>query len=117
MNAETPLIPAHQELVAVWEEHMKCEFETRSAADTMRTRIEGAYVNHVPVLTGGVGLDDVKTFHDRHFIPQMPPDTDMALVSGTVGNDQIVDELILKFTHSIAMDWMLPGIGLGRRHF
>ena len=66
MNAETPLIPAHQELVAVWEEHMKCEFETRSAADTMRTRIEGAYVNHVPVLTGGVGLDDVKTFYDRH---------------------------------------------------
>ena len=67
MNAETQLIPAHQELVAVWEEHMKCEFETRSAADTMRTRIEGAYVNHVPVLTGGVGLDDVKTFYDKNY--------------------------------------------------
>ena len=40
----------------------------------------------------------------------MPPDTEMTPVSRTIGKDQIVDEMIFKFTHMIAMDWMLPGI-------
>jgi carboxymethylenebutenolidase len=40
----------------------------------------------------------------------MPPDTETILVSRTIGVDQIVDELIFKFTHSIEMDWMLPDI-------
>jgi len=31
-------------------------------------------------------------------------------VSRTIGEDQIVDEMIFKFTHTIRMDWMLPGI-------
>lgn len=110
MDTETQLTPAQQEMVATWEEHMKCEFETQSTDDTMRTMAEGAHVNHVPVLTGGVGLDAVKDFYETHFIPQMPPDTQITPVSRTVGNDQIVDEMIFKFTHSITMNWMLPGI-------
>ena len=37
-------------------------------------------------------------------------------VSRTVGKDRIVDELIHKFTHTIEMPWMLPGIKpTGRR--
>ena len=40
----------------------------------------------------------------------MPPDTEMTSVSRTIGEDQIVDEMIFKFTHTIPMDWMLPGI-------
>jgi len=31
-------------------------------------------VNHVPVVTGGVGRKQLKHFYDRYFIPQMPPD-------------------------------------------
>lgn len=115
MNAETQLTPDQRDMVAIWEKHMKCEFETRSVEDTMRTMAEGAHVNHVPVLTGGVGLDEVKSFYETHFIPQMPPDTEIIPVSRTVGNDQIVDEMIFKFTHSIAMDWMLPGLSATHR--
>ena len=40
----------------------------------------------------------------------MPPDTEMTAISRTIGNDQLVDEMIFKFTHTIRMDWMLPGI-------
>jgi carboxymethylenebutenolidase len=37
-------------------------------------------------------------------------------VSRTVGEDQLVDEMVIRFTHSIAMDWMLPGVApTGRR--
>jgi carboxymethylenebutenolidase len=46
----------------------------------------------------------------------MPPDMEMTPVSRTIGTDQLVDEMVIKFTHSIEMDWMLPGIPpTGRR--
>ena len=31
-------------------------------------------------------------------------------VSRTIGTDRLVDEMIFRFTHTIEMDWMLPGI-------
>ena len=34
----------------------------------------------------------------------------MTPVSRTIGDDQLVDEMVFKFTHSIRMDWMLPGV-------
>src|SRR5439155_13905213 len=33
-----------------------------------------------------------------------------------IGDDQLVDEMIFKFTHTIKMDWMLPGIAPTGRH-
>jgi carboxymethylenebutenolidase len=40
----------------------------------------------------------------------------MVPLSRTIGDDQLVDEMIFKFTHTIKMDWMLPGIApTGRR--
>jgi len=72
--------------------------------------VPDAYVNHVPVLTGGVGHDQVKEFYSKHFIPNIPPDTEIVPISRTIGSDRLVDEMIVRFTHSIQMDWMLPGI-------
>jgi carboxymethylenebutenolidase len=34
----------------------------------------------------------------------------MVPISRTIGNNQLVDEMVFKFTHTIRMDWMLPGI-------
>ena len=107
---ETSLTPAQQALVKTWEEHLKGEFDTKNTENTLKTMVAGAHVNHVPVLTGGVGLDEVGKFYSTHFIPQMPPDTEITLVSRTIGNEQIVDEMIFKFSHTINMDWMVPGI-------
>jgi len=44
------------------------------------------------------------------------PDTEMTPVSRTVGEDQLVDEMIFKFTHTIRMDWILPGIPPTGKH-
>ena len=104
------LSPAQQKLKDVWEEHMKCEFATKSVDDTMATMIEGGHVNHVPTMTGGVGLEGIRDFYTRFFIPQMPPDTKTTPVSRTIGETQIVDEMIFEFTHTVPMDWMLPGL-------
>src|SRR5258705_6251259 len=104
------LTSAQQRLSELWEEHVRYEFSTRNTEDTIATMVEDAYVNHIPVLTGGSGRDELRAFYSKRFIPQMPPDTEMTPVSRTIGEDQIVDEMIFKFTHTIAMDWMLPGI-------
>jgi len=97
-------------LIDIWEKHLDFEFATRDPEATLATMVEDAYVNHVPVLTGGVGKNELREFYSRHFIPKMPPDTNITLISRTVGDDRIVDEIVFQFTHTIAMDWMLPGI-------
>ena len=94
----------------VWDEHMACEFTVGDTEDTLRTMVPDAYVNHIPVLTGGVGHDELREFYSKRFIPQMPPDTEVTPVSRTIGTDQLVDEMVFKFTHTIEMDWMLAGI-------
>jgi carboxymethylenebutenolidase len=104
------LTPAQAALVQLWEEHVKHEFATRNVDETMQTMVDEPHVNHVPVLTGGVGPEEVREFYATHFIPRMPPDFGIVLVSRTVGADRIVDEMIIRFTHTVWMDWMLPGI-------
>ena len=94
----------------LWAEHIKYEFETKDYQDTLETMVADAYVNHIPTLTGGVGKEQLGEFYSKRFIPQMPPDTEMTPVSRTIGEDRLVDEMIFKFTHTIEMDWMLPGI-------
>jgi carboxymethylenebutenolidase len=104
-------LSASQELlVQLWEEHLKDEFQTRDTEETLKTMVEDAYVNHIPVMTGGVGQGALREFYGTRFIPQMPPDTEITPVSRTVGDDQLVDEMVFTFTHTVAMDWMLPGV-------
>src|SRR5512147_606356 len=101
---------AVKNLSQVWEQHTVCEFVTRDTEATLATMVDDAYVNHVPVLTGGYGKDALRTFYGRDFIPKMPPDTRLTPVSRTVGDNQLVDEMIFSFTHTEEMPWMLPGV-------
>jgi len=98
------------DLSALWEEHTKHEFATRDTEATLATMVEDAYVNHIPVMTGGNGKAALRDFYSRHFIPSMPPDTVLTPISRTVGEDQLVDEMIFSFTHTQEMPWMLPGV-------
>jgi len=97
-----------QDLVALWEEHLRGEFETRDVDATMATMVSEPYVNHIPTMAGGVGHDELKRFYKYHFIGANPPDTTIIPISRTVGEDRIVDEMIFRFTHTSAIDWMLP---------
>ncbi len=104
------------DLSALWDDHVKYEFATRDTEATLETMVEDAYVNHVPVLTGGVGRDALRDFYSKRFIPQMPPDTAMTPISRTIGKDRVVDEIVFEFTHTIRMDWMLPGVEPTGKH-
>ena len=68
------------------------------------------YVNVVPLMIGARGRDEVRDFYANHFLSQIPPDMEMVPVSRTIGQGRVVDELIMRFTHTIRMDWLLPGI-------
>ncbi|MEO8049837.1 MAG: ester cyclase [Acidobacteriota bacterium] len=98
------------DLSALWDEHTKHEFATRDTAATLATMVEDAYVNHVPVMTGGAGIAALHQFYSRDFIPSMPPDTALTPISRTIGEVQLVDEMIFSFTHSQEMPWILPGV-------
>jgi carboxymethylenebutenolidase len=103
-------MPPVNNLNELWEEHTKHEFETKNVESTLATMTDDAYVNHVPVLTGGYGKPALRAFYSRDFIPSMPPDTKLTPVSRTIGENQLVDEIIFSFTHSQEIPWMLPGI-------
>src|SRR5215467_7062872 len=107
---------AISKLEALWEEHTKHEFATRDTESTLATMVDDASVNHVPVLTGGAGKEALRAFYSRDFIPCMPPDTKLTPVSRTVGEQQLVDEMIFSFTHSQEMPWMLPGVAPTNRY-
>lgn len=99
-----------QKLLEIWEEHTRSEFESKNVDDTMETMTINPYVYNVPTMTGGEGYDGVYDFYSKYFVPKIPSDTETELVSRTISENRIVDELIFKFTHTINMDWMLPGI-------
>lgn len=109
-QSQTALNSDQQRLGNLWDEHIRDEFVVKDADVTIETMVTDAYVNHIPVMTGGYGRDELHEFYAKHFIPKMPPDTGIEPVSRTIGSDRVVDEMIFRFTHTIQMDWMLPGI-------
>jgi carboxymethylenebutenolidase len=109
-QSQPALTADQQRLAGLWDEHVRDEFVIRDADVTIETMVADAYVNHVPVLTGGYGRDQLRSFYAAHFIPKMPPDTSIEPVSRTIGPDRVVDEMIFRFTHTMQMDWMLPGV-------
>ena len=107
---DTTYTPDEQRLIDIWEDHLRFEFADRDAAATVATMADDNYVNHIPVMTGGRGRDEMLEFYGQHFIPKMPADTRLTPISRTVGQGRVIDEMIFAFTHDIEMDWMLPGI-------
>jgi len=98
------------ELSRLWEQHTSHEFVTRDTESTLTTMVDDAYVNHIPVMTGGSGKSALREFYSKQFIPNMPPDTTLTPISRTIGENQLVDEMIFSFTHTQEMPWMLPGV-------
>ncbi|KAJ3566964.1 hypothetical protein NP233_g6663 [Leucocoprinus birnbaumii] len=100
----------HFDLEAIWDEHCYFEFEVRSVAKTMATMVQEPYVNHIPTMTGGIGRTALTNFYRDHFIFSNPDDSNLQVISRTVGADRIVDEFIFNTTHDRTVDWLMPGV-------
>jgi carboxymethylenebutenolidase len=102
--------PPDFDLGAVFDAHIEAEFATQDVDVTMATMTDDPHLSHVPVLTGGSGRDEVRHFYANYFVGHWPADTKITRVSRTVGQERVVDELIVSFTHDVEMPAMLPGI-------
>src|SRR6478735_6274918 len=99
------------DLARTFDAHLQAEFQDLDLEATMATMSEkDPYVHHVPTITGGNGREGVRRFYDGHFIGQWPDDTTTRQISRTIGPHQVVDELIMSFTHDRVLEIMLPGI-------
>ena len=101
---------SEETLSSAWDQHLASEFAAKSPEQALATMTAKPYVNVVALMIGGRGRDEVRDFYASHFLSQIPPDMETVPVSRTIGQGRIVDEMIMRFTHSIQMDWLLPGI-------
>ena len=99
-----------QAMVNLWEDHVRYEFEDHDVDSTLTTMTDYPHIINIPTIAGGKGVDGVREFYKHSFLHNMPDDMTSILISRTVGDHQIVDETILKFTHTVEMPWILPGI-------
>ncbi|WP_447973587.1 nuclear transport factor 2 family protein [Nitrospira sp. Kam-Ns4a] len=104
------------DLGAVFDAHVQHEFVDHDVEATMRTMTAQPYLLHLPTLTGGAGAGEVRGFYERYFVGKWPADTKVVRVSRTVGQDQVVDELVMSFTHDVPLDFMLPGVPPAGKH-
>jgi carboxymethylenebutenolidase len=104
------LTSKHRRMLSVWQQHLFAEFELKSTEAAIATMTENPHVLLIPSGTGGVGNEGVRDFYANHFIPNIPPDFELIPVSQVFAKDRIVEELVVRFTHTLTMDWMLPGL-------
>ena len=110
------LAPDQQAMLATWQQHTYAEFELKDADAALATMTEDPYVLAIPCGTSGSGRAGVHEFYANHFLPNIPPDFELTSLSQTFGTDRIVEEFVIRFTHTLDMGWMLPGVpATGRR--
>lgn len=71
------------------------------------------HLTYSPILTGYSPPhtpSSLLKFYTHLYIPGLPPSFTSQLLSRTIGSDRIVDEVMVSFTHSITMKWILPGV-------
>lgn len=104
------LTPKQQAMVDLFQKHVDAEL-AGDIETTMATMTANPHLHNVANMMGGVGKDGVRRFYSNHLVGKFfPPDVEMIRVSLTVGDEQIVEELVIKFTHTVAVEWMLPNV-------
>lgn len=104
-----------EELAHLWDSHNAAEFLSKDAEAALESMVEDPYVTILANGGGGQGKEQVRAFYADVLIPHWPDDAQMQPVNRVLGQDQLVDELHLSFTHAKQMDWLLPGASASNR--
>ena len=102
--------PDQQTMLATWQQHTYAEFVLKDANAALATMTENPYVLLIGSGVVRVGRAAVRQFYADKFLPNIPPDLETTTVSQTFGVDRIAEEMAVRFTHTIEMDWLLPGV-------
>lgn len=106
----TKLTDAEKRLISVWEAHTAAELETKDADAAVAVMTDDVVLTHVPSGTGATGKEALRAFYAEIFIPQWPADFELRLLTRSVGQGRVIDEFVLHLTHSVRMDWFVPGV-------
>jgi carboxymethylenebutenolidase len=98
------------DLGAMFDAHCEAEFVGRDIEATMATMTAAPHITNVPTMTGGSGYDAVRHFYDNYFVGHVPDDWAVETISRTVGETQLVDEVVVSFTHDSDVPAILPGV-------
>jgi carboxymethylenebutenolidase len=105
-----PSEPDQQAMVDLFDRHMDAEL-AGDLETTLATMTSDPHLVNVPSMVGGAGPEGVRAFYaDRLIGKFFPPDVQFTNVSRTVGDQRLVDELIISFTHTQEIEWMVPGV-------
>ncbi|MEV6703298.1 nuclear transport factor 2 family protein [Streptomyces sp. NPDC051453] len=97
-------------MVALWEQHTAYEFVVKDADLAVSTMVEDASVMHLPTMSGGFGKDYLRGYYRDVFIPGIPQNTLTEMVDRSVGDDFLVEEIIMRMTHDQEVPFLLPGL-------
>jgi carboxymethylenebutenolidase len=104
------LTPDQQTMLATWQQHAYAEFVLKDADAALATMTENPYVLLIGSGVVRVGRAALREFYADKFLPNIPPDFEITTLSQTFGDDRIVEEMAVRFTHTIDMDWFLPEV-------
>ena len=104
------LTPDQQTMLATWQQHTYAEFVLKDADAALATMTENPYVLFMGCGVVPVGRAAVREFYANTFLPNIPPDFEITTISQTFGDDRVVEEMAVRFTHTVDMDWFLPGL-------
>jgi carboxymethylenebutenolidase len=100
--------PDQQTMLATWQQHTHAEFVLKDADAALATMTENPYLLMIATGTVCIGRAAVREYYADHFMPAIPPDLELTSLSQTIGSDRFVEEMVVRFTHTIEMDWLLP---------
>jgi len=103
-------MPDQQAMLSVWQEHTHAEFVLKDPDAALATMTENPYVLCIPTGICAAGRPAVREFYARKFLPEIPQDMELISISQTFGDERIVEEFVIRFTHAIETGWMLPGV-------
>ena len=95
---------------ALFQAHMQAELNA-DLESTMATMVDDPHLLNLASGTGGQGADGVREFYATRLIGQFfPPDVEFIPISRTVDGERLVDELVIRFTHTQPIGHLLPGV-------
>ena len=101
---------SHTNASELFDAHMQAEL----AADLdaiMETMVANPHLINLGSGSGGVGQEGVRKFYAEQLIGQFfPPDAEFLPISRTIDGKRLVDEVVIKFTHTQKIGHLLPSV-------
>ncbi|MDA9761846.1 ester cyclase [Desulfobacterales bacterium] len=100
----------HSYASQLFDAHMQAELAADLEA-TMETMVANPHLINLGSGSGGVGKESVRKFYAEQLIGQFfPPDAEFVPISRTIDGERLVDEVVIKFTHTQKIEHLLPNV-------